>query len=68
MKVTILCGLEEPFQMISFIVRLICDLLLDPEYKKFLEYYNADDEKFTSTPETLLEEIEAKSKELVGVY
>nr|ACO09703.1 Regulator of nonsense transcripts 3B [Osmerus mordax] len=38
----------------------------DPEYKKFLEYYNADDEKFTSTPETLLEEIEAKSKELVA--
>lgn len=38
----------------------------DPDYKKFLEYYNGDDEKFTSTPETLLEEIEAKSKELVG--
>ncbi|KAM3867000.1 regulator of nonsense transcripts 3B [Diretmus argenteus] len=38
----------------------------DPDYKKFLEYYNGDDEKFTSTPETLLEEIEAKSKELVA--
>ncbi|XP_029917689.1 regulator of nonsense transcripts 3B [Myripristis murdjan] len=38
----------------------------DPDYKKFLEYYNGDDEKFTSTPETLLEEIEAKSKELVS--
>ncbi|XP_028272829.1 regulator of nonsense transcripts 3B [Parambassis ranga] len=38
----------------------------DPDYKKFLEYYNGDEEKFTSTPETLLEEIEAKSKELVG--
>ncbi|XP_026187050.1 regulator of nonsense transcripts 3B [Mastacembelus armatus] len=36
----------------------------DPDYKKFLEYYNGDDEKLTSTPETLLEEIEAKSKEL----
>lgn len=38
----------------------------DPDYKKFLEYYNGDDEKLTSTPETLLEEIEAKSKELVA--
>uniref|UniRef100_A0A673CT30 UPF3 domain-containing protein n=1 Tax=Sphaeramia orbicularis TaxID=375764 RepID=A0A673CT30_9TELE len=38
----------------------------DPDYKKFLEYYNGDEEKFTSTPETLLEEIEAKSKELGG--
>ncbi|XP_056141789.1 regulator of nonsense transcripts 3B [Lampris incognitus] len=38
----------------------------DPDYKKFLEYYNGDHEKFTSTPETLLEEIEAKSKELVA--
>uniref|UniRef100_A0A668VRG1 UPF3 domain-containing protein n=1 Tax=Oreochromis aureus TaxID=47969 RepID=A0A668VRG1_OREAU len=40
----------------------------DPDYKKFLEYYNGDDEKLTSTPETLLEEIEAKSKELVGMF
>lgn len=38
----------------------------DPEYKKFLEIYNGDEEKLTSTPETLLEELEAKSKELVG--
>lgn len=42
--------------------------LSDPDYKKFLEYYNGDEEKFTSTPETLLEEIEAKTKELVGMY
>lgn len=40
--------------------------LSDPEYKKFLEIYNGDEEKLTSTPETLLEELEAKSKELVG--
>ncbi len=40
--------------------------LSDPEYKKFLEYYNGDEEKLASTPETLLEELEAKSKELVG--
>ncbi|XP_072292270.1 regulator of nonsense transcripts 3B isoform X2 [Eucyclogobius newberryi] len=36
----------------------------DLDYKKFLEYYNGNDEKLTCTPETLLEEIEAKSKEL----
>ncbi|XP_068181549.1 regulator of nonsense transcripts 3B [Antennarius striatus] len=38
----------------------------DPEYRKFLESYNGDDEKLASTPETLLEELEAKSKELVA--
>lgn len=38
----------------------------DLDYKKFLEHYNGDDEKLTSTPETLLEELEAKSKELVA--
>ncbi|KAJ8401781.1 hypothetical protein AAFF_G00377520 [Aldrovandia affinis] len=38
----------------------------DSDYKKFLESYNGDDEKLTSTPETLLEEIEAKTKELVA--
>uniref|UniRef100_A0A4W4G273 UPF3 domain-containing protein n=1 Tax=Electrophorus electricus TaxID=8005 RepID=A0A4W4G273_ELEEL len=36
----------------------------DSDYKKFLELYNGDEEKFSSTPETLLEEIEAKTKEL----
>ncbi|KAK2904354.1 regulator of nonsense transcripts 3B [Channa argus] len=41
-------------------------ILEDPDYKKFLEYYNGDEEKLTSTPETLLEEIEAKTKELVA--
>ncbi|CAG5989511.1 regulator of nonsense transcripts 3B [Menidia menidia] len=41
-------------------------IIEDPDYKKFLEFYNGDEEKFTSTPETLLEEIEARSKELVG--
>lgn len=42
-------------------------LSVDPEYKKFLESYSADDEKLTSTPETLLEEIEARNKELIGM-
>lgn len=41
-------------------------IVADPEYKKFLEYYNGDEEKLTSSPEILLEELEAKSKELVG--
>uniref|UniRef100_A0A3P9LQV6 UPF3B regulator of nonsense mediated mRNA decay n=1 Tax=Oryzias latipes TaxID=8090 RepID=A0A3P9LQV6_ORYLA len=36
----------------------------DPDYKRFLEYYNGDDNKLTTTPETLLEEVEARSKEL----
>ncbi|XP_038145513.1 regulator of nonsense transcripts 3B isoform X1 [Cyprinodon tularosa] len=39
-------------------------IIEDPDYKRFLEYYNGDEEKLTSTPETLLEEIEARSKEL----
>lgn len=39
---------------------------LDPEYRKFLESYATDNEKMTSTPETLLEEIEAKNRELIG--
>nr|KAF6314049.1 UPF3B regulator of nonsense mediated mRNA decay [Pipistrellus kuhlii] len=33
---------------------------------KFLESYAADNEKMTSTPETLLEEIEAKNRELIA--
>ncbi|KAL1789297.1 regulator of nonsense transcripts 3B isoform X2 [Sigmodon hispidus] len=37
----------------------------DPEYRKFLESY-ATDEKMTSTPETLLEEIEAKNRDLIA--
>ncbi|XP_069748739.1 regulator of nonsense transcripts 3B isoform X2 [Narcine bancroftii] len=40
----------------------------DPEYKKFLESYNnVDDEKNSNNPETLLEEIEAKTKELAAI-
>uniref|UniRef100_A0A8C8YI44 UPF3B regulator of nonsense mediated mRNA decay n=1 Tax=Prolemur simus TaxID=1328070 RepID=A0A8C8YI44_PROSS len=40
----------------------------DPEYRKFLESYATDNEKMTSTPETLLEEIEAKNRELIGKW
>lgn len=43
-------------------------VLLDVDYKKFLELYNGDEEKFPSNPETLLEEIEAKTKELSGEF
>lgn len=45
---------------------LCVHVLQDPDYKKFLDYYSGDNEKLTSTPETLLEEIEARSKELIG--
>ncbi|XP_059502605.1 regulator of nonsense transcripts 3A isoform X3 [Stegostoma tigrinum] len=37
----------------------------DPEYKKFLESYCADEEKIAANPETLLGEIEAKTRELI---
>ncbi|MEJ1276821.1 ribosomal protein L39 [Cricetulus griseus] len=40
----------------------------DPEYRKFLETYATDNEKMTSTPETLLEEIEAKNRELIAEF
>lgn len=50
----------------KYSVSFVCFVFTDPEYKKFLEYYNGDEEKFTSSPEILLEELEAKSKELVG--
>ncbi|XP_078401672.1 regulator of nonsense transcripts 3A isoform X3 [Cetorhinus maximus] len=38
----------------------------DPEYKKFLESYCADEEKIAANPETLLGEIEAKTRELIA--
>uniref|UniRef100_A0A4W3J741 UPF3A regulator of nonsense mediated mRNA decay n=1 Tax=Callorhinchus milii TaxID=7868 RepID=A0A4W3J741_CALMI len=38
----------------------------DPEYKNFLETYCADEEKVTANPETLLGEIEAKTRELIA--
>ncbi|XP_053311102.1 regulator of nonsense transcripts 3A isoform X1 [Spea bombifrons] len=38
----------------------------DLEYKKFLENYCADEEKISANPETLLGEIEAKTKELIA--
>ncbi|MEE6470385.1 hypothetical protein FKM82_008955 [Ascaphus truei] len=38
----------------------------DLEYNKFLENYCADEEKVCANPETLLGEIEAKTKELIA--
>ncbi|XP_076991078.1 LOW QUALITY PROTEIN: regulator of nonsense transcripts 3A [Tamandua tetradactyla] len=38
----------------------------DPEYKKFLETYCLEEEKTTANPETLLGEIEAKTRELIA--
>lgn len=40
--------------------------LSDPEYKRFLENYSCDEEKSMANPETLLGEIEAKTRELIG--
>lgn len=42
------------------------NLPADPEYKRFLENYSCDEEKSMANPETLLGEIEAKTKELIG--
>ncbi|KAK7154366.1 hypothetical protein R3I94_007641 [Phoxinus phoxinus] len=38
----------------------------DPEYRRFLENYSCDEEKSMANPETLLGEIEAKTRELIG--
>ena len=42
------------------------ETLSDPEYKRFLENYSCDEEKSMANPETLLGEIEAKTRELIG--
>ncbi|KAM9674648.1 regulator of nonsense transcripts 3A isoform 3-T3 [Dama dama] len=38
----------------------------DPEYKKFLETYCVEEEKTSASPETLLGDIEAKTRELIA--
>lgn len=43
-------------------------IFTDPEYRKFLESYCADEEKICANPETLLGEIEAKTRELIGLF
>lgn len=45
---------------------LMLNLPADPEYKRFLENYSCDEEKSMANPETLLGEIEAKTRELIG--
>lgn len=42
-------------------------LFSDPEYRRFLENYSCDEEKSMANPETLLGEIEAKTRELIGM-
>lgn len=64
--VIFICDGQISFFKVKETIFFVCFLFPDPEYKKFLEYYNGDEEKFTSSPEILLEELEAKSKELVG--
>lgn len=38
----------------------------DPEYKQFLESYSLEEERTSASPETLLGEIEAKTRELLA--
>lgn len=57
---------SETTMYLNFCMFFFFYFCLDPEYKRFLELYNGDEEKMASTPETLLEELEARSKELVG--
>lgn len=40
----------------------------DPEYKQFLETYSVEEEKTSANPEILLGEVEAKTRELVGLF
>lgn len=40
----------------------------DLEYKRFLEAYSVEEEKTSTNPETLLGDIEAKSRELFGLF
>lgn len=48
------------------IIDLGAETPADPEYKRFLENYSCDEEKSMANPETLLGEIEAKTRELIG--
>lgn len=48
-----------------YIFFFVCETQSDPEYKRFLENY-CDEEKSMANPETLLGEIEAKTRELIG--
>lgn len=47
---------------------MLCFSFTDPEYRKFLESYCAEEEKICANPETLLGEIEAKTRELIGLF
>lgn len=49
-------------------VHSFCIILTDPEYKQFLETYSLEEEKAGASPETLLGEIEVKTRELLGPF
>uniref|UniRef100_A0A8C6SN66 UPF3A regulator of nonsense mediated mRNA decay n=1 Tax=Neogobius melanostomus TaxID=47308 RepID=A0A8C6SN66_9GOBI len=53
-----------PFQKIS--KKKLKKKMLKLEYKRFLEIYSCDEEKSMANPETLLGEIEAKTRELIA--
>lgn len=48
--------------------KFFCFKFIDPEYKQFLETYSMEEERTSANPELLLEEIEAKTRELVGLF
>ncbi len=50
----------------TFVKYFISNHFPDPEYRRFLENYSCDEEKSMANPETLLGEIEAKARELIG--
>lgn len=58
--------IKYPAFIILNIIDLGAETPTDPEYKRFLENYSCDEEKSMANPETLLGEIEAKTRELIG--
>lgn len=54
--------------LLELCINLGRETFSDPEYKRFLENYSCDEEKSMANPETLLGEIEAKTRELIGTH
>lgn len=57
---------NEEYSTLVLIFRFTFENPSDPEYKRFLENISCDEEKSMANPETLLGEIEAKTRELIG--
>lgn len=49
-------------------IHSFCFKFTDPEYKQFLETYSLEEEKTGASPETLLGEIEVRTRELLGLF